>query len=255
MQTETGQNGFGNYLPETLAAKQSILAELDSPIPRDVVSLRDAGRGMKLSYLEGWYVIDRLNKVLGIGNWAYHSEVNKVYEGTTENKSGTSFAASYIARVRLVVKIGDTTTEFSDYGYGDGSDRGHPGKAHELAVKEAVTDAIKRCAKNLGMSMGLALYDKTQENVKEAEEETRFSRDEVASSKIATKPRPNSSGGNLESVLKRISLTSRALIEKGKASQGELQALLNDYGAKTKEELNSEQANKLLTKLKEKLDA
>jgi recombination DNA repair RAD52 pathway protein len=56
---------------------------------------------------------------------------------------------------------------YGDVGYGDGSDKTNPGKAHELAAKEAVTDALKRCAKNLGMSMGLALYDKTQENVDE----------------------------------------------------------------------------------------
>jgi hypothetical protein len=58
---------------------------------------------------------------------------------------------------------------FSDYGYGDGTDKTNPGKAHELAIKEAVTDGLKRCAKNLGPVMGLALYDKDQTDVKEAE--------------------------------------------------------------------------------------
>lgn len=141
--------------------------ELDSKIPRDVISQREGGGRSKLSYLEGWYVIDRLNKVLGQGAWSYQvEEMRLVHEGQVQDK----FVAHYIAKVRLEVPaLGHCI--FSDYGYGDGQDKYNPGKAHELATKEAVTDAVKRCAKNLGMSMGLALYDKSQENVDDGDGE------------------------------------------------------------------------------------
>jgi hypothetical protein len=156
---------------------KKIREQLDQPIPRDVISERDGGGKRKLSYLEGWYVIDRLNKILGQGNWDYSTEEMKlVHSGVVQNSYGQDVhTVHYIARVALTVrnisgpeKYGVT---FIDYGYGDGSDKTNPGKAHELAVKEAVTDGLKRCAKSLGMSMGLALYDKTQENVSDAEPE------------------------------------------------------------------------------------
>lgn len=140
---------------------EDVIKELDADIPASAVASRDAGQGRKLSYLTGWYVIDRLNKVLGIGNWAYGSDVMLLFA----DKVGDKFSVHYSAKVRFVVTIGTVQTEFIDYGYGDGSDKYNIGKAHELAIKEAVTDGIKRCAKNLGMSMGLALYDKDQEHV------------------------------------------------------------------------------------------
>lgn len=146
---------------------EQIRAELDAKIPRDVISQRDAGfGGKKLSYLEGWYVIDRMNQVFGQGNWSYHlAELTKTFEGDVNGK----FYVSYIARVELFVRFpGENGYEtFIDVGFGDGQDSKNPGKCHELAVKEAVTDGIKRCAKSLGMSLGLALYDKTQENVED----------------------------------------------------------------------------------------
>jgi len=145
-----------------------IRKQLDANIPQDVIATRQGGGGKSLSYLETWYVIDRLNQVLGQGNWGYSSEVSKVFEGKSANSYGEVFATSYIAKVNLNVKIGEQWANFEDYGYGDGTDKSNPGKAHELAVKEAVSDGLKRAAKNLGRSMGLALYDKTQEYVGDA---------------------------------------------------------------------------------------
>lgn len=142
----------------------SIKQKLDEPIPRSAVATRSGG-GSTLSYLTSFYVIQKLNEVIGQGNWAYSSEVTHVHSGEVDGKYGKSYSTHYTARVRLVVAIDGNSTEFTDYGYGDGTDKTNPGKAHELAVKEAVTDGLKRCAKNLGMAFGLALYDKTQEFV------------------------------------------------------------------------------------------
>lgn len=141
--------------------------KLDAKIPIDVISTREGG-GRKLSYLEGWYVIDRLNQIFGQGGWSYNTEtMTCVFQGPVDNRGKTSHWANYVAKVTLLAG----GAVFSDFGYGDGSDPVYPGKAHELAVKEAVTDGLKRCAKNLGYSMGLALYDKSRENVDEGETE------------------------------------------------------------------------------------
>lgn len=147
-------------------SKTAIQQELDSSIPKDVVHTRSQA-GRDLSYLETWYVIDRLNQVLGQGNWGYQTvKLDKVFEGKVEQYSGEVHSTSYTAQVSLfaTLEVGKTVV-FSDVGYGDGTDKKNPGKAHELAVKEAVSDGLKRAAKNLGRSMGLALYDKTQEFV------------------------------------------------------------------------------------------
>jgi DNA recombination protein Rad52 len=146
--------------------KTAVQTNLDENIPKDVIATRDGGGTRKLSYLEAWYVIDRMNQVFGQGNWGYHIvSLHKVFEGELEQYSGKAFSTSYIATVQTWAKVDGVMTQFTDVGYGDGTDKKSPGKAHELATKEAVSDAIKRSCKNFGRSMGLALYDKTQEFV------------------------------------------------------------------------------------------
>ncbi len=152
---------------------EEITNALNENIPRDAIALRDGGGTKKLSYLEGWYVIDRMNKVFGQGNWAYDIKaLTNVHSGEgTDNYGKPVFNTHYIAQVKVTAKFGDTTVAIEDVGYGDGSDKKSIGKAHELATKEAVTDALKRACKSFGMSMGLALYDKTQENVSDDDRE------------------------------------------------------------------------------------
>lgn len=144
-----------------------IRAKLDENIPREAVSQRKAGGGISLSYLEGWYVIDRLNKVFGQGNWQYETvKIEKTAEREVFNAAGKSGrGVAFLATVQLTVDIDEQVVQFTDVGAGTGIDYGNGLTADESAAKEAVTDALKRCAKNLGMSMGLALYDKTQEYV------------------------------------------------------------------------------------------
>jgi recombination DNA repair RAD52 pathway protein len=227
-------------------SKQEVIKELDKDIPRSAISERDGGSGKKLSYLAGYYVIDRLNKVVGIGNWAYTSDAQLVDSRSVEKedkytagKINTTHHAHYLAKVRLVVHLPDSeATEFTDYGYGDGSDKLLPGKAHELAVKEAVTDGIKRCAKNLGMSMGLALYDKEQVNVSEEEA-----------------PKADAKPPNRDKINELITMNSRVIIDKKLATADEIRAEMNQlYGTSKKEDLTDSQASEFLTKMRNKLN-
>ncbi len=51
-------------------------------------------------------------------------------------------------------------------GCGSGHGRANtPGEAHESALKEAETDAMKRALTTFGNAFGLALYDKEQREV------------------------------------------------------------------------------------------
>lgn len=133
---------------------QTMQQTLDENIPRDVISTRSGGGNKQLSYLETWYVIDRLNQVLGTANWS--NELVRLQLLPGEGRP------SYMAIVRIVANIDGVRTLKDGVGYGsDKSDH----NAHELAMKEACSDAFKVAAKNMGRSLGLALYDKSQEFV------------------------------------------------------------------------------------------
>lgn len=236
---------------------QTIVKELDADLPRSAVHHREGGGGIKLSYVTGHYVIDRLNKIVGIGRWAYSHKLTQIADASGMKKDSRGiekYNTAYLAEVRLVVDLGGVTTEFTEVGYGNGRDS-DPGKAHESATKEAVTDGLKRAAKNLGMSLGLALYDKTQENVSdEPKKAVVDSVDLSTSSKPAgenilkTSSLPNEDRRTLNDTIRA---TSERLIKQGLASRDQLYQLMGTFGAKTKEELSDANAYLFLKKMKE----
>lgn len=128
--------------------------------------------GRTLSYIEGWKAIEEANRIFGFGNWS--SEVTELWclvatdQGTPnyQGQSREGYLAAYRATVRVTVHHADGAfQQHSDVGYGEGIDYQNVGQAHESAVKEAVTDAEKRALRHWGNPFGLALYDKSQENV------------------------------------------------------------------------------------------
>ncbi len=80
------------------------------------------------------------------------------------NWSPEAAGFGYVARVRVKVRAGDH--EICREGCGSGHGRGNtPGEAHQSALKEAETDAMKRALTTFGNPFGLALYDKAQHGV------------------------------------------------------------------------------------------
>jgi DNA recombination protein Rad52 len=138
--------------------------ELAKPLQSSVVKSRQQG-GNKVSYVEGWHIIAEANRIFGFENWTRETiDLKCVQErprpiGRAPNiKDG--FSVSYIARVRVVV--GGVVREGCGAGHGIDQDCG---QAHESAVKEAETDAMKRAFMTFGNPFGLALYDKAKANV------------------------------------------------------------------------------------------
>lgn len=119
--------------------------------------------GPKGNYIEGWFAISEANRIFGFDGWSYtvldckcvSERPRKIGK---DQKEG--FGVSYVATVRVIV---DSKTR-DDVGAGHGYDL-DCGNAHESAVKEAVTDALKRALRTFGNPFGLALYDKSRENV------------------------------------------------------------------------------------------
>jgi DNA recombination protein Rad52 len=117
--------------------------------------------GRKLSYVEGWHAIAEANRIFGFDAWNRETvDIRLVQERERTVGQGTGWGVTYIARVR--VTVGSIIRE--GVGSGHGIDR-DLGLAHESAIKEAETDAMKRALMTFGNPFGLALYDKDQANV------------------------------------------------------------------------------------------
>lgn len=134
---------------------------LAAPLDPKHVKKPSGGFGPKGDYLEGWHVINEMNRVFGFDGWSYTIALTQdaLIEGT-DSKGNAQWQAAYTCVCTLTV--GGTVRQ--DVGFGSGFAK-MIGDAVEGATKEAATDALKRCARTFGNIFGLALYDKTRVNV------------------------------------------------------------------------------------------
>jgi hypothetical protein len=151
------QHGFS---PEQITA-------LSGPLARAHVKQRKQG-GSSVSYIEGWVAIAEANRIFGFDAWQRETVLLKCVSQSErligrDQKPG--WGVTYSARVRITVLAGDRPPlirEGSGAGHGIDVDLG---QAHESALKEAETDAMKRALMTFGNPFGLALYDKQQREV------------------------------------------------------------------------------------------
>ena len=143
-----------------MAFSQTQIRKLAGKLPERFVKTRNQ-RGLTLSYVEGWHVIDEANRVFGFDGWDRETIWSECVwqDGRQDPK-----ACTYGVRVRIRVRAGKTVVsrEGSGVGHGTGATLGD---AHESALKEAETDATKRALTTFGNLFGLALYDKDQVGV------------------------------------------------------------------------------------------
>jgi len=120
-----------------------------------------------MAYLETWDVLAHLNRIFGFGGWdKWVNTCELIYEDyvTWKPQNGpekSGWDVAYRATVRLVVKDPDgrAVKISEDVATGQAQHQPSRGDAHDLAIKSAVSDALKRCAKDLGNQFGLSLYD------------------------------------------------------------------------------------------------
>jgi len=116
---------------------------LEEEFPESVIKvLPKAGR--KLSYVPVAEVITRLNRVLGVGGWSYH----------TVNLSRDSENPSWvIAEVEIQASVDDETTMRTGVG---GYDTASRGMDVADGYKSAVSEALKKAAQSLGVGLHLS---------------------------------------------------------------------------------------------------
>ena len=141
-----------------MTLKPEQIKALEAPLDPKHVVKPSGNFGPKGDYLEGWFIINELNRVFGFDGWSYRIDLTRDDLSKVEGKD--QWAAAYTCICTLTV--GEVTRQ--DVGFGSGFAKGI-GDAIEGATKEAATDALKRAARTFGNIFGLALYDKSRANV------------------------------------------------------------------------------------------
>jgi recombination DNA repair RAD52 pathway protein len=139
------------------------------PLNPSRVSKRSQG-GQSLSYLEAWDVKAHLIRIFGFGGWSAEViESSLAFEEEVKTRSGSdAWSVGYKVTMRLTV-FGvaqtvdvrgrrDRDAVYTEAAVGSAVLPSR-GDAHDMAVKTAESDALKRCAINLGDQFGLGLYD------------------------------------------------------------------------------------------------
>ena len=133
---------------------------LNSELASNRIKSRNKGN-IKLSYLEGFDIIETANLIFGYGNWNYSiTTLEKVSQETNQNQN---IVICYKAIIEVIVYDIDHAKEIKreDVGFGSGIAK-TLSDAHESGAKEAVTDAIKRTLRSFGNQFGNSLYDKNR---------------------------------------------------------------------------------------------
>lgn len=126
---------------------------LKKPIDPSRVQRRAGFRGQQFEYLPIHDIVETANRIFGFGGWQREiRRLEKVYQEETEGVYSVGYLCEYRVRVGEVVH--------EDVGFGSSSNQPDLAQAHEMAVKGAVSDAIKRCFRVFGDQFGLSLYKK-----------------------------------------------------------------------------------------------
>ena len=117
-----------------------------------------SGGGRQLSYLEAWDVKAHLNRIFGFLNWS--ADVRESVLAFEEKNEKGQWHVGY--KVVLALRI-DNGSEWSSATYTEAAvgfaTLPSRGEAHDMAIKTAESDALKRAAINLGTQFGLSLYN------------------------------------------------------------------------------------------------
>lgn len=127
--------------------------QLMKPLNPSRIAQRQGGGGRSLSYLEAWDVKAHLIRIFGFGGWSW--DVISV-EQAFEQDTGGKWNVGYRVAGRLTIPILDCSYTEAAVGSATLPQRG---EAHDMAVKTAESDAVKRAAINLGTQFGLSLYN------------------------------------------------------------------------------------------------
>ena len=127
--------------------------QLLRPLNEMRVSKREQA-GRKFSYLEAWDVKAHLIRIFGFGGWS--ADVLESSLAFEEKNERGQWNVAYKVTLRLIVH--DLGCSYTEAAVGAAT-LPQRGEAHDMAIKTAESDALKRAAINLGTQFGLSLYN------------------------------------------------------------------------------------------------
>jgi len=120
------------------------------------------------AHLAAWDVQRWLIRIFGFTGWRFeivHCDmVSERSEEKPSKRTGQQYTAHTVVyrvlgRLSIYGDDGEMITFFEDGATGDSVNQPSLGDAHDMALKTAISQALKRCAVNLGDQFGLSLYN------------------------------------------------------------------------------------------------
>lgn len=206
---------------------QSIEEKLSVKLDPSSVKFRTQA-GRQLSYIEGYTAIANANKAFGYLGWSSRViDLQQVHLGYDESRK--KWVCVYVAHLEVTVFDPVTGTVFNthtDVGTGQGV-MGSVADAVESAVKEAVTDGLKRALRYWGAQFGLDLYSEDERR------EQGLDRPNVASRPAIPAPSssaPQKKGGSHQDLLAEITQVFQSVTDPDKKAKAT--NLLLEYAKK-----------------------
>ena len=134
-----------------------VTKELTAPLSPDAI--KPPPKGKFGEYVDGLHCIREANRIFGHDGWSYRITRLEMVSRLTTAKP--QVRVGYLATVEVTVD--GVVREGSAVGSGMVAPDSEA-DAHESAIKEAETDAMKRALRTFGNTFGLALYDKDKAN-------------------------------------------------------------------------------------------
>ena len=117
------------------------------------------------AHVAGWDISAHLTRMFGFAKWEKEILTLELLSEVPVEKNGrTGWYVTWRCTLQLRVfdAHGRLIWRNEDAATGSAQNQPHLHDAHDLAMKNAVTYALKRCAKDLGDQFGLSLYNKGQ---------------------------------------------------------------------------------------------
>lgn len=184
----------------TQNTRNEIYKKLSAEFPQEAYSADRTRSSITLTSLKAQYVVERLNEVLGIGNWALNGTWTEVSDGIL-----------YVGSLNYSIVDGETITEHTT---GDvpgfaGFDKPNSGDAY----KSARTDCLSKAASYLGVGNEMYKGNVKPPEVKDIEKEVNDTEEEVKvgpRSKFKTTSRKTKDLEEVESETENIEETEEA---------------------------------------------
>jgi DNA repair and recombination protein RAD52 len=131
--------------------------------PLDPRHIKPPPKGKFGSYVDGFHIVTEANRIFGHDGWSYAITALEQCSRVETTDSGNKPQVRVGYRCTVRADVGGVCREGAAVGTGMAKPE-NEADAHESAVKEAETDALKRALRSFGYTFGLALYDKSDTN-------------------------------------------------------------------------------------------